>query len=150
MRPLIQGVGTIWMKRRTVNFTWEDEDAQAVFREWVPFPDANVSAQDVDRIETLLHLTPPLDVLDVGCGNGRHAIEMAKRGYRVVGIDVAKRFLKEAKKSAQQFGVPVEFRYQRASELTERDAFDFTRVSFQREHVLPRRGVPELDRVAAC
>ena len=113
------------MRRRTVNFTWEDEDAQECFAEWCPFPDAPTSAQDVDRIEAFLRLAPPLDVLDVGCGNGRHAIEMGKRGYRVVGIDVAKRFLDEARRTAEKFGVPVEFRHQRASELGERDAFDF-------------------------
>jgi SAM-dependent methyltransferase len=81
------------MHRHTVTFTWEDEDAQACWLEWCPFPDAQASAKDVDRIEALLGLTPPLDVLDVGCGNGRHAVELARRGYRVVGIDVATRFL---------------------------------------------------------
>jgi len=38
------------MKRRIVNFSWEDEDAQSVFAEWVPFPDAKSSAKDVDTI----------------------------------------------------------------------------------------------------
>ncbi len=113
------------MKRRTVNFNWEDEDAQACFAEWCPFPDAAISAQDVDRIEAFLRMAPPLDVLDVGCGNGRHAIELARRGYRVVGIDVAKRFLDEARNAAKKASVIVEFRHQRASALVESDAFDF-------------------------
>ena len=113
------------MKRRTANFIWEDEAAQEIFREWVPFLDAQASARDVDRIEALLNLTPPLKVLDVGCGNGRHAIEMAKRGYRVVGIDVAKRFLEEARRTADKSGIAVDFHQQRASELTERNVFDF-------------------------
>ncbi len=112
------------MRRRIVNFTWEDEDAQACFAEWCPFPDAQASAQDVDRIEALLHLAPPLDVLDVGCGTGRHAIEMAKRGYRVVGIDVAKGYLDQARQAARKAGVAVEFRHQRGSELPDREAFD--------------------------
>ena len=113
------------MKRRTISFTWEDEVAQEVFREWVPFPDAQASATGVDRIEAFLNLSPPLDVLDVGCGNGRHAIEMARRGYHVVGIDVARRFLEEARSTAERLNVAVDFRQQRASELTEGDAFDF-------------------------
>ena len=63
------------MKRRVVKVSWEDEDFQACFAEWVQFPNALASAEDVDRIEALLQLSPPMDVLDVGCGNGRHAIE---------------------------------------------------------------------------
>jgi ubiquinone/menaquinone biosynthesis C-methylase UbiE len=113
------------MKRKKVNFTWEDKDAQEVFAEWIPFPDAQTSAKDVDAIENLVNLKPPLVVLDVGCGNGRHAIEFAKRGYKVVGIDVAKRFLNEARKTARKANIPVEFRLQRASELPEGNAFDF-------------------------
>ena len=112
------------MKRKVVHFTWEDEDAQECFAEWCPFPNANASAQEVDRIESLLGLVPPLDVLDVGCGTGRHAVEMARRGYRVVGIDVAKRYLAQAREAAQRAGVAVEFRLQRASALAEKDAFD--------------------------
>jgi len=113
------------MKRKRVNFTWENEDAQEVFAEWVPFPDAQTSAKDVDAIENFVGLKSPLIVLDVGCGNGRHAIELAKRGHRVVGIDVARRFLNEAKKAAQEADIQVEFRLQRASELPERNVFDF-------------------------
>jgi SAM-dependent methyltransferase len=113
------------MKRKRVNFTWENEDAQKVFAEWVPFPDAQSSARDVDAIEAFFALKTPLVILDIGCGNGRHAIEFAKRGHRVVGIDVARRFLDEAKKASREADIYVEFRLQRASELPERNAFDF-------------------------
>lgn len=113
------------MKRKKVNFTWEDEDSQEVFAEWVPFPNAPTSVKDVDAIVNLVGLKPPLVVLDVGCGNGRHSIELAKRSYKVVGIDVATRFLNEARKAARKANISVEFRLQRASELPERNAFDF-------------------------
>jgi len=42
------------MKRKTVSFTWENEDAQECFAEWCPFPDSTASANDVDRIELSL------------------------------------------------------------------------------------------------
>jgi SAM-dependent methyltransferase len=113
------------MKRKIVNFSWEDEDAQKVFADWVPFPDARKSAKDVDTFESFVGLEPPKLILDVGCGNGRHAFEFAKRGYKVIGIDIAKQFLKEAKKAAINVVDQVEFRFQRASELTERNVFDF-------------------------
>jgi SAM-dependent methyltransferase len=113
------------MKRKIVNFTWDDEDAQAAFAEWCPFPNVSATSDDVDRIEAIAGLTPPIRILDVGCGNGRHAIEMARRGYRVVGIDVAKRFLAEAQEKLSSSGVEAEFRFQRASELREAAEFDF-------------------------
>ena len=113
------------MKRRIVHFAWENEDAQEAFAEWVPFPDARASAQDVSDIEALTGIAPPLDILDVGCGNARHAIEFARGGYRVVGIDVAKRFLDEAERRAQDAGVEIELRRQRAADIPERSAFDF-------------------------
>jgi len=113
------------MKRKIVNFTWDDEDAQAAFAEWCPFPDSSASSDDIDRIESLVGIAPPLHVLDVGCGNGRHSIEMAKRGYQVVGIDVAKRFLEEAVRNLADSRQEVEFRFQRAADLPETNAFDF-------------------------
>ena len=85
------------MKRRTVNFTWEDEDAQEAFREWCPFPDAQASAHDVDRIEAFLHLTPPLDVLDVGCGTGTLLNHYREAGCRTFGIDLSQAMLRVAR-----------------------------------------------------
>ena len=35
------------------------------------------------EIEWLMSLAPPRSILDVGCGNGRHAIEFARREYEV-------------------------------------------------------------------
>ena len=113
------------MKHRIVDFRWEDEDAQKVFADLVPFPDAQTSAKDVDVIENFVDLNPPQLILDVGCGNGRHAIEFAKRGYRVVGIDVAKLFLNEAERSARKVNAQIEFRLQRAAELSDQNTFDF-------------------------
>jgi SAM-dependent methyltransferase len=113
------------MKRKKVEFTWEDEESQKVFAEWMPFPDSNISAEDVDTIEKFVRIKPPMKILDVGCGNARHAIEFARRGYHVVGIDVAKIFLDKAKTAASKADVSVELRYQRASELNENESFDF-------------------------
>ncbi len=52
---------------------------------------------EVEFIESVLRLPPGGHVLDVPCGNGRHAIELAARGYRVTGIDLASEFIEEAK-----------------------------------------------------
>lgn len=82
------------------------------------------TAREVDDIEQLLNLQRTEQVLDVGCGNGRHAVEMAKRGYRVVGIDIAEAYLREAEEEAERVGISVEFRLQRASTVAEESFYD--------------------------
>lgn len=65
------------------------------------------SAQQVDAIERLLQLSPPADVLDMPCGQGRHAIELARRGYQVTGVDLSGYLLGVARQRAEQAGVAV-------------------------------------------
>jgi SAM-dependent methyltransferase len=112
------------MKRRVVNWAWEDPDSQAAFADLVGFPDREETSAQVDQIEALLELRPPLVILDIGCGTGRHAIELARRGYAVTGIDVAHTYLAQAKEEAAHQGVDVHFRLQRGTDLSERAAYD--------------------------
>lgn len=43
--------------------------------------------RDSEFVAALLGKEPGSTILDVGCGDGRHAIELAKLGYQVAGID---------------------------------------------------------------
>jgi cyclopropane fatty-acyl-phospholipid synthase-like methyltransferase len=47
---------------------------------------------DVDFLEKTSTLKPGTRLLDVPCGNGRHSIELARRGYRITGIDCRRSF----------------------------------------------------------
>lgn len=49
--------------------------------------------QEVAFLVDTLDLTPGATVLDLGCGTGRHARGFAAHGVRVIGLDVAARFL---------------------------------------------------------
>lgn len=52
---------------------------------------------DVDFLEKALEVNPGARLLDVPCGNGRHSIELARRGYRIAGIDLSEEFLVAAR-----------------------------------------------------
>ncbi len=49
-------------------------------------------------------------ILDIGCGTGRHAIELARRGYDVVGVDLSESQLRRARDKAAAAGLCVDFR----------------------------------------
>lgn len=50
-------------------------------------------------------------LLDIACGNGRHAIELARRGRRVTAIDFSEEFRALGKKRAEQAGVEIDWRH---------------------------------------
>lgn len=52
--------------------------------------------REVDFILSKLHGRTIQNVLDFGCGNGRHAIEFAGRGYETWGIDYSERNIQQA------------------------------------------------------
>ncbi len=64
---------------------------------------------EVDQLETLLRLKPRSAVLDLGCGQGRHVIELARRGYRVTGLDLSPYLLSVARERATAAGVNAEW-----------------------------------------
>ncbi len=49
--------------------------------------------------------TAPGTSLDLGCGQGRHTLELARRGYNSYGIDFLERPINEAKVRAQKAGI---------------------------------------------
>ncbi len=56
--------------------------------------------QEADFLMATLQLQPGQRVLDVGCGPGRHAYELARRGLTVHGIDISERFIELATEGA--------------------------------------------------
>ena len=60
------------------------------------------TVNEVDFLVEELRLKPGATILDVGCGTGRHAIELARRGYMVTGVDLSSGMLAEAKKCGQE------------------------------------------------
>jgi SAM-dependent methyltransferase len=88
--------------------------------------DTRLAIQEVDGIVDLLGLEPGRRVLDVCCGYGRHAIELARRGQRVTGVDLSPVQIEAARENARAAGVEIGFVVGDAREMGYRDQFDVT------------------------
>ena len=87
-----------------------------------PFVQGTVG--ECDFIEQEINRDKSLKVLDIGCGTGRHAIELSKRGYKVTGIDLSESQIARAREKAQEAGVTIDFQTQDARNLPFDGEFD--------------------------
>lgn len=67
------------------------------------------SDREVASLVKLLDLHPPMKILDLACGFGRHANRLAALGYSVTGIDQSADFLNLARKHASDMSVDVNY-----------------------------------------
>jgi len=65
--------------------------------------------KEVDFVEKVLNLHRNSRLLDLPCGQGRHSVILAKRGYAVTGVDLSQTMLGLAKKLAAAEKVRVRF-----------------------------------------
>jgi ubiquinone/menaquinone biosynthesis C-methylase UbiE len=80
---------------------------------------------EVDFLEKELDYDKTKTILDIGCGTGRHAIELTKRGYNVTGIDLSPSQLERAREKASTAGVQIRFIKHNACNLPFKEEFDF-------------------------
>jgi len=63
-------------------------------------------------------------ILDLGCGTGGHALVLAKRGYKVVGVDHSEEMLKVARMKAKKAGLKIDFHKSSIQDLKLNEIFD--------------------------
>jgi 2-polyprenyl-3-methyl-5-hydroxy-6-metoxy-1,4-benzoquinol methylase len=81
---------------------------------------------EVDFIEREIDHNKKIKILDIGCGTGRHAIELATRGYSVTGVDLSEAMLKKARENALNKGLKIDFIKADARNLPFEKEFDLT------------------------
>src|SRR3990170_3609765 len=79
---------------------------------------------EVEFLVEELRLTTGDRVLDMGCGTGRHAVPLARRGCRMVGIDLSRGMLRQAQAAAKQASVAVDWVQADAALFVTPDRFD--------------------------
>ncbi len=94
---------------------------QKCFDNHAPIYEQNVftknTIKEVDFLLDELKLASGASILDVGCGTGRHSVELARRGYAVTGVDLSAGMLAQAAEAAQKAGVQVEWVHSDATRL---------------------------------
>lgn len=68
-------------------------------------PQAPAEAQAIQKVLTEQGIAPGSHILDLSCGIGRHAVELARLGYRVTGVNLAQSCVERAKALAQERGI---------------------------------------------
>jgi cyclopropane fatty-acyl-phospholipid synthase-like methyltransferase len=75
---------------------WE----KAVTPEW--------TTREANFLIATLNIKPGATLLDIPCGNGRHTIELAKRGFRLTGLDISAEFIQKLNQRVETEHLPIE------------------------------------------
>ena len=94
-------------------------------------------------------LAPGSDILEVAPGPGYHAVDLARLGYRVTGLDISHTMVQIATEHARSAGVAVDFRHGDASAMPfEAGSFDLVVCQAAFKNFLdPVKALDEMHRV---
>ncbi|PSQ89686.1 MAG: class I SAM-dependent methyltransferase [Bacteroidetes bacterium QS_8_64_10] len=85
-----------WFDRDEYELVYQDRDEEEAER-------------CIDLIERTAEPKLGARIVDVGCGRGRHAVELARRGYYVTGTDLSEQAIRRAREHARQAGAAATF-----------------------------------------
>jgi 2-polyprenyl-3-methyl-5-hydroxy-6-metoxy-1,4-benzoquinol methylase len=109
----------------SMNPLWYKEMFEEMGIEYEDYPFTKGTENEVEWMIKEYLTSPGMKILDVGCGTGRHAINLATKGYKnITGIDLSPGMLSAARKAAQEKNVAVDFRTGDARELPFENEFD--------------------------
>jgi SAM-dependent methyltransferase len=103
---------------------WFEEVFDEDYLRTLPFMRADQTLREVEFISNALAAAPGSEILDVGCGYGRHAIELVQRGYNVTGLDLSLPLLIRAADEAQRRSLSVNFVHADMREMAFEKQFD--------------------------
>jgi len=109
--------------RRIFNSLYLKTDADVI-------DDKQITKNEVDLFLEILKPSPENKILDLCCGQGRHSLELARRGfYNVEGLDRSHYLIQKAKMQAKKEGLNVKFREGDARKLPyPPDTFDIVMI----------------------
>jgi len=125
-----------------------EPDFDAEYMKW-GFHNLDTQLKEAESILKIVGAEKPLQILDLACGIGTHAIHWAKQGHDVTAIDISKTFLDKARRSAFRENVDVGFVRSDMKTLSCKrsfdvvtwiEVFDFDRKVVEKVHTFLRKG----------
>jgi SAM-dependent methyltransferase len=105
---------TSWYKKLFENYADQYENESFV----------HGTTGECDFFEKEIGFRKDTKILDIACGTGRHSIELARRGYKVTGVDLSPAQIKRAMENAREFDMTMDFRVLDARNLPFSEEFD--------------------------
>lgn len=112
------------MQRITVPmFRYGEADFDKDYMTW-GLHDPATQMEEAESILRIVGCNAPLQILDLACGTGTHAVHFAKRGHQVTAVDLSATFVEEGAKLASQNSVDVAFQVGDIKRLGYEGCFD--------------------------
>ena len=101
--------------------TWYKEIWASVYddRPWV-----GDAKKEVDFLITVMELSGSEKILDLACGFGRHSVELSRRGFTVVGVDITHDYIEEARRVVENEGLNTRFICSDIRDITCEEEYD--------------------------
>lgn len=112
------------LKKKRRSKQWFEEIFDEDYLHTLPFLTPQQTEREVEYLLNAFEFPAGARLLDIGCGYGRHAMELAARGYRTVGLDLSLPLLIRATDAARRVGVSVDFVHGDMRDMTFENEFD--------------------------
>ena len=110
---------------------WQTFFHGAVLEMWSRAVPPEQTRTEAAALEKALGVPQGARVLDVPCGNGRLALQLAARGYRMTGLDLADEYVAGAKVRSAERGLDVDWRQGDMRQLPFQAEFDAAYVAHE-------------------
>ena len=113
------------MQEEQAKIWYEDESFWKIFAPTMFNQERlDVTAEEIDKVIKLLGIEKDAKILDLCCGIGRHSLELTRRGYSIVGVDLTEEYLAKACKQAGSEGLDIEFVRDDMRKFCQPESFD--------------------------